>query len=118
MGNLERTWEEIEQYRKQASDSGDFNVSAAYEKSMDIISNHMNDGWIPVEERLPEDDRYILLSFDNFSVPTVGRYEQDTDGGGNFYVGDEDVPCITMDLYVNAWRPLPEPYRPERSKTE
>ena len=32
---------------------------------------HANDGWIPVEERLPEDDRYILLSFENFSLPLV-----------------------------------------------
>ena len=29
--------------------------------------------WIPVEERLPEDDNYILLSFENFSLPLVGR---------------------------------------------
>ena len=25
--------------------------------------------WIPVEERLPEDDNYILLSFENFDIP-------------------------------------------------
>lgn len=82
-------------------------------EARDIIRKHMNDGWIPVEERLPEDDRYILLSFDNFSLPNIGRYEQDTDGGGNFYIGDEDIPCITMDLYVNAWRHMPAPYREE-----
>ena len=71
--------------------------------------------WIPVEERLPEDDNYILLSFENFSFPLVGRYEADSDGGGTFYLGDcdgEDT-CIWQNLFVNAWQPLPEPYRRE-----
>ena len=39
------------------------------------------DGWVPIEERVPDDNRYILLSFENFSVPQTGRYEQDEDGG-------------------------------------
>ena len=71
--------------------------------------------WIPVEERLPEDDNYILLSFSNFSLPLIGRYEADNDGGGAFYLGDDDDgdTCLSADLYVNAWQPLPEPYRPE-----
>ena len=71
--------------------------------------------WIPVEERLPEDDIYILLSFSNFSLPLIGRYEADNDGGGAFYLGDNDEgdTCLSVDLYVNAWQPLPEPYRPE-----
>ncbi len=84
----------------------------------DIIRKHMNDGWIPVEERLPEDDRYIFLSFENFLLPMIGRYEQDSDGSGNFYIGDETESCIDQDMYVTAWRPLLEPYRPERSGEE
>ena len=75
---------------------------------------HMNDGWIPVEERLPKDSNYILLSFANFSLPLVGRYE-DSQEDGAFYVGDCDGKdsCINQDLVVNAWQPLPDPYRPE-----
>lgn len=71
--------------------------------------------WIPVDERLPEDDNYILLSFSNFSLPLIGRYEADNDGGGAFYLGDNDEgdTYLSVDLYVNAWQPLPEPYRPE-----
>lgn len=81
------------------------------------IGKDINDPtkWIPVEERLPEDDNYILLSFENFSLPLVGRYEADSDGGGAFYLGDcdgEDT-CIWQNLFVNAWMPLPEPYRKE-----
>ena len=38
--------------------------------------------WIPVEERLPEEDEYVLMSFENFTLPIIGRYEKDNDGGG------------------------------------
>ena len=79
----------------------------------DIIRKHMNDGWIPVEEKVPDSDIYIFLSFTNFTLPMIGRYEKDSDGGA-FYIGDEEETCVSQDLYVNAWRPLPEPYRPER----
>ena len=67
--------------------------------------------WIPTTERLPETDDYILISFENFNVPQVGRYEADEDGGGEFYPGDEDFTYKSIDLYVNAWMPLPKPYR-------
>lgn len=68
--------------------------------------------WIPVEERLPEDDNYILLSFANFSIPMIGRYEKDEEGGGAFYLGDcdEEDTCVGNELFVNAWMPLSEPY--------
>ena len=81
--------------------------------SYEDLEEHTS-GWIPVEEQLPEEGRYILLSFSNFSLPALGRYESDT-GGGAFYLGDcdEEDTCIANDLYVNAWMSLPEPYRPE-----
>jgi len=67
--------------------------------------------WIPVSERLPKSGEYILLSFENFSLPVVGRYEGNKDEGGNFYVGDDTETCLEEELIVNAWMPLPEPYR-------
>ena len=69
--------------------------------------------WIPITERLPETDDYILISFENFNVPQVGRYEADEDGGGEFYPGDEDFTYKSIDLYVNAWMPLPQPWKGE-----
>lgn len=75
----------------------------------EIEENH-ND-WIPVEEELPETDKYILLSFSNFSIPCVGRYEEDENGGA-FYVGDDDETCVSQDMFVNAWMNLPDPYQP------
>ena len=72
--------------------------------------------WIPVSERLPDVDEYILVSFENFSVPMIGRYTVDDDDGGTFRVGDEDDSFVQHDLYVNAWQPLPEPYREESAE--
>lgn len=66
--------------------------------------------WIHVEERLPDNDDYILMSFENFSLPLVGRYETDETGGA-FYVGDDEESCISQNLFVNAWKPLPEIYK-------
>lgn len=53
--------------------------------------------WIPVKERLPD----------------IGRYETDEDGGA-FYPGDDDRSYVSYGLFVNAWQPLPAPYREER----
>lgn len=68
--------------------------------------------WIPVSEHYPDTEKYILLSFSNFPIPVVGRWEEDENGGA-FYIGDEQDSCVSQDLYVNAWQPLPEPYKGE-----
>lgn len=84
------------------------------EKCREVNALKRKDRWIPVEyeEQKPPQDRYILLSFSNFSVPVIGRHEED-DGGGAFYAGDDEETCSQQYLVVNAWRPLPEPYREE-----
>lgn len=111
---LEKILEEI---IEQLKEEGCIVDNDAGNRAEEIIRKHMNDGWIPVEERLPEDNKYILLSFENFSLPEIGRYEAKEDGGA-FYLGecDEGDTCISQDLYVNAWQPLPEPYRPEKGR--
>lgn len=72
--------------------------------------------WIPIDERLPEVNEdgfseHILLSFENFCVPVIGRYEVDKEGSGAFYDGDDDKPLSEYGLFVNAWMPLPECYK-------
>ena len=69
--------------------------------------------WIPVTEKLPEPETYILVSFDNFTLPDIATYRVDDDGSGAFYQGDEDYTYLSVGFYVNAWMPLPEPYRSE-----
>ena len=73
--------------------------------------------WIPVEEHLPETEAYVLMSFSNFSLPMIGRYEQQEDGSGNWYIGDcyEDDTRLANGLIVNAWMPLPEAYKEEQN---
>jgi hypothetical protein len=82
-----------------------------YSLKAGTILKAMGCKWIPVDEQLPENDNYILLSFSNFSIPLIARCEQDGDGGSTFYEGDDDEPLTKHDLYVNAWMPLPDPYR-------
>lgn len=70
-----------------------------------------NIGWIPCHtEQFPSAEDYVLLSFENFNLPIVGRWEED-ERGGAFYIGDEDETCIAQGLIVNAWMPLPKPYK-------
>ena len=68
--------------------------------------------WIPVTERLPELGEYVLISFSNFTLPCIGRYDEDEKGGA-WFNGDETESLVSQDMYVNAWMPLPELYRPE-----
>ena len=97
----------------------------------EILEKHMNDGWIPVERGLPEPGRIVLItqtySWENFeegASVTIGRlspeknnkmwefqyYRPDFRSGT---IMDNDIICPGSE-YVIAWRPLPEPYRPER----
>lgn len=128
MGTLEKILEEIEAKKKGCLDVIKTEVDPmeitihreqykGMRKAENVIRKYLNDGWIPVEERLPEDNHFILLSFVNFDLPMIGRYETDKEGGA-FYLGDcdEEDTCISQDLLVNAWRPLPKPYRPEESR--
>lgn len=70
--------------------------------------------WIPIEERLPETDDCILVSFSNSTLLDIGRYEVDKDGGGAFFPRfprDEERSYASFGLFVNAWMPLQEPYK-------
>ncbi len=81
------------------------------EEKKKAIERLESTNWIPVSKRLPESNDYILVSFKNYTLPSIGRYEADEDGGGAFYPGDEDRSYASFGVFVNAWRPLPEPYK-------
>lgn len=80
-----------------------------------------NDGWIPAEERLPEDNKdsdyyesVIVTLLDGRVTPGVYRnYDKEwlveaEDGAVNYSYGEE----------VIAWQPLPEPYRARKNGEE
>lgn len=64
--------------------------------------------WIPAENP-PDDDNFVLLSFENFSIPLIGRYKRYDDGSGNYFCGDcdEEDTCLADGLFVKGWRKLP-----------
>ena len=71
----------------------------------DIIRKHMNDGWIPARKKPTEDGFYVATmsgALVDQEEPFAGLAEFED---GEWVDGDD----------VIAWRPLPEPYRPERS---
>ena len=68
-------------------------------------------GLVVISESVPDSDRFILLSFENYPIPIVGRYVED-DEGGTFYAG-HDLSLASQNLFVNAWMELPEPYKGE-----
>ena len=69
--------------------------------------------WIPINEKLPGKGEYILVSFANegFSLPDIAVYEVDSNENGVFYPADRTVPYSLIGVFVNAWMPLPEPYK-------
>lgn len=76
-------------------------------------------GWIPVEdtEHTPEDESYVLVSFSNFPLPDIARYEEN-DEGGTYYPGDDEKSYLNYGLFVNAWMPIPKPYREDIKTNE
>lgn len=77
-----------------------------------VKNTNTRNKWVPCSEKLPEDESYILVSFENFTMPDIARYEEDSEGGA-FYPGDDEKSYSSYGLFVNAWMPLPEPYKGE-----
>ena len=81
----------------------------ALSQAANIIRKHMNDGWIPVKERLPEEklNKVSYLVTVNFGFGADVRILIFTDG--HWWCGPK-----ILDQYVIAWRPFPEPYQEGR----
>ena len=71
---------------------------------------HMNDDWIPVDERLPEEaGTYIINALTGErNIVTFAKWQ-------NRYKRFDMTGARTY-WKIIAWHPLPEPYRPERSR--
>ena len=131
MSELEKILGEIDLEKKHISLSRDCSNEYAVteisqlEKIEKIIRKHMNNGWISVEDRLPEDDVDVLVTYadiddEEYADITITTY-------GNAYLGGHRLDFkewrspfeyFKTNYKVIAWRPLPEPYRPERNNEE
>ena len=129
MQELEKILEEIEAehpYKVPGNYDSYSQYNEAWQDAIDRVRARLeeffqekdNDGWIPVDERLPEERvRPICLDFDDYLV-TINfgfgaRVKTLKYGDGHWWNG----PSI-VDEYVIAWRTNPEPYHPERSNDE
>ena len=141
MQELEKILEEIEQAKREpwyrlSNYDVKHKLDGAINRIADIISKHVNDGWIPVEERLPDEyeegtdiyDKNTLAVMDTeyhmvSNLVNVTVYDTESE---KYFVGDDctfdgewcNFGLVTGNYEVIAWRPLPEPYRPERSEEE
>lgn len=73
----------------------------------EIISKHMNDGWIPCEERLPEKEGFYLVSLDT-------KRGKDEDKILRVWFDKRIGMFAGYWTKVIAWQPLPKPYRLEK----
>lgn len=122
MLELEKIFKEIDAYSLEFVMFGgksDAYISSKWVK--DIIRKHMNgkdadvainDGWIPVEDRLPEGRTRVICQFDNGDIELLWQdWESDTES--LTYWTDFD---FMAEKKVIAWRPLPDPYQIERRR--
>ena len=129
MQELEKILEEInEEIKSSIAFSSVFTDGLC--RARNIIINHLsrestqeitrssrdNDVWIPVDERLPEEPKENPVFDDKplelYLVDMGGSYPLRAFWNGKQFTDGWSV------LNVIAWRPLPDPYRPERSNDE
>ena len=83
---LEEIDETIERYKENANVEA-VDICYGMKVAKKIIRNHMNDGWIPVQDKLPEDDVDVLIAYadiddEEYADITTTTY-------GNAYLGGE-----------------------------
>ena len=122
MQELEKILEEISQEKLKHWDSSkrldtDKLIGWCFDRCIDIIRKHMNDGWIPVEEQLPEEGQEVWISVKTDCVRR-GMYTKCFGFGmrEGFICSDGFVDINA----VNAWKLyiMPEPYCPKAKVPE
>lgn len=128
MQALEKILEEIEHQERiclEIDNSDEFNAGALDMaiSIKEIIRKHINDGWIPVQDKLPEDDVDVLIAYadiddENYTDICITTYGYAYLGGNKLDFKEWRSPFeyFRSNYKVIAWQPLPEPYHPERSE--
>lgn len=70
--------------------------------NMERSSQYNHGGWIPCEDRMPEDNQDVLVQMSDYSMMVDYRMVSSPEW---FWAEENDSPV--------AWRPLPEPYKAE-----
>jgi hypothetical protein len=66
--------------------------------------------WIPVSERLPEENKQVLIQYRTRYRDDVNLFDVTSRADHNYWQG------IGREIDVIAWMPLPEPYEPQESE--
>ena len=127
MQELEKILEEIKQEKLKHWDSSerlntDKLIGWCFDKCTDIIRKHLNDGWIPADDVLPEDDVEVLVTYSDiddvqYTDIAITTYGYAHFGGKKLDFKEWRSPFeyFRSNYKVIAWQPLPESYCPERS---
>ena len=121
---LKQILEEIENFKRQKYDprqskSTDELEILCLDKIANIIGPCMeDDGWIPVEEGVPNEGENPItrdfyeyeVTFQSDNVCDIRHYKY---GRGHWWHGGTIV-----DEYVTAWRPKPKPYQLKERKND
>ena len=116
MMTLPDTWEEFEKSYGFTDNEEVYTNGARLIPSfrvkqwLDHLSSEEPQKWIPVSERLPEIGEYVLCSQDNGDV---GEGKLLNYGGWHICY---DQTCRGS-YWVNAWQPLPEPWKEGQDET-
>lgn len=121
MQELEIVREKLQSKYRVVKTDEDLEWNRAIDLCTNIINahiKHMNDGWIPVEERLPENNKLVLV-WARSTARGADEWSLGSCDKGFWALGSYGGSLVfPSQLEAVAWRPLPEPYRPERSEGE
>ena len=120
MQNLEKILEEIDreiEERRKDPETRDVDICYGLNRAKEIIRKHMNDGWIPLEERLPEGGEEVLVQGEFYSRRNNMTYTHIHIMRLNKMTGEWNGVYGVPNGKVIAWKPLSEPYIPEEIET-
>ena len=93
---------ELAKLINDAADTIEMLSAKLHASQMERSSQYYHGGWIPCQERLPEDDNDVLVQMNDGTMMVDFTAAS---SNGWFWSEYEDEPI--------AWMPLPEPYREE-----
>ena len=122
---LEKILEEIEEYEKKKCSGGSLSafesgINRGCLEAKNIIRSHMNDvendGWILVEEKLPEEENeryYPMLNVSTSYGAVKWGFYRVRDKQWYIYSEIHDEFIEARDKEIVAWQPLPDRYKGE-----
>lgn len=127
------TTEHVKNLRKLASTTNDEEIKKAlynaattievlseklHNKNMQSSSIHYHGGWIPVDERMPNDTSDVLITYQGTICGGTHDGEFFTSTGvGSYYNSRKrwtlksTIATEENGIEILAWKPLPEPYK-------